>query len=494
MKKIYLLLGLILLLGLSSRIYNLSTESYWMDEAFSVHHAALNDFSSLNYNVAMTEAAPMGYYLLLHYWISFFGSTEFIVRMLSVLFGVLSIGVLYFVVRLFFDLNVSLLAAFLMAISMEQVLFSQEARIYSLFTFLTLVMVYFFARWFLSLRKREERSVFFYGYLCTMLVALYVNYITIVPVSLLSLVLCCYFREYKKFFFKWFIGLGIVLLLAIPVFVMAQTQFNSLSVNLSTSLENKELPPFLAKLGIFFYTLPILFIILFVGILFILREKLRKVLFGKEFDWLFFLSLLSFGLVYLYLCFFPLRLFGIPVFRVPITNSYFLIRHSLFLAPVLYVYVAYRIVRLRSLLLKRMSVVFLILVSLVALVVYYETPTKTQWRETGIFIHNLSFGKPLILLDKGGFSNEYLWRYYYHSDFDLVLLTWGEGKRKMGQLSEEDLNHILSEKKELWVVFSRNQKTAVFYKSYFDAHYTLDLEKNFYQVSVYHYSNNSTFS
>ncbi len=494
MKKVYLLLVLILLLGLSLRVYNLGNESYWMDEAFSVHHAGLSDLSSLSYNVAMTEAAPMGYYVLIHYWINIFGNTEFMVRMLSVLFGVLSIVFLYLLVNLFFDLKVALLAAFLMSISMEQVLFSQEARIYSLFTSLVLLLVYFFARWFLSLKKKEEKRFFFYGYLFTTLAALYVNYITVVLIFLLSIILFWYFGRNKKVVFQWLIGHVVMLLLAIPVFSMSRFQFNSLNVNLTNSLESKELPSFLAKLGIFFYTLPILFAVLFVGILFIFRDTFRRLLFGEQFDWLFFSGLLSFGLIYLYLCFFPLRLFGIPLFKQPITNSYFLIRHSLFLAPIIYIYTSYRIVHLRSSFFRRASVVFLILVSLISLIVYYETPTKTQWREAGIFVHDHSLTKPLILLDKGGFSNEYLLHYYYPSDFDQILLTWGEGKRKLGQLSEKDLDTVLKDKRDFWVVFSKNEKTAAFYKNYFDSHYTLDFENDFYQIKVYHYTGNSTIS
>jgi len=499
-KTVYILLGLILLLGLFLRVYQLDHKSLWMDEAFSVHHAGLYDLGSLNYNVAMTEAAPMGYYVLLHYWMGLFGNSVVAIRLLSVLFGVLSVGLLYLLVRLFFDVQVGLLASFFMAISMEQVLFSQEARIYSLFTFLTLLMVYFFARWFLLLEKESQKKDvkkewgYFCAYIFTLLIALYVNYLALLFIFIFSCLLFWRIGWRREVAFKWIVGHLLLLLMAIPVFVMARVQFGIINVNLSTTLATKQLPSLLAKLGLFFYVVPILVLILLVGLLFVNRKMFEKIFFGQEFDWLFLLGLFSFSLVYLYLCFFPLRLFGIPVFRVPITNSYFLIRHSLFLAPILYVYVSYRIVHLRSFVAKRMGIIFLVLISVVALVVYFETSTKSQWKETAQLVHLNGGDRPSVLLDRAGISNEFLWRYYYPWDFDLIRLTWGEGRWSLGQLNETQLNLMLAGKKDFFVVFSKNEKTAAFYKNYFDSHYTLDLENDFYQIKVYHYTGNSTIS
>ena len=499
-KKVYLLLGLILLLALFLRIYHLNEKSLWMDEAFSVHHAGLEDIKSVSYNVGITEAAPMGYYILLHYWMKLFGDGVFALRMLSVLFSFFSIGLLYLLVRLFFDVRVGLLASFLMAISMEQILFSQEVRMYSLFTFLTLLTVYIFFQGVLSLKDGKKNGKHFFLYVSQgiLLLAFYVNYLTFFLMGGLSFFLWWYLKvnrvqNRRKIILGWLIGSVILLLLAIPVLEIAQAQFENLNVNLSNTLEGKGLPYFFAQFGLFFFALPIFLLVFLIFFLFIFRKRLWGVFFEKKYDWLFFFGLIGFGLVYLYLCFFPLRLFSIPLFRVPITNSYFLIRHSLFLAPLLYVYAAYRIVFLRSFL-RKISIIFLVLVSLVALAVYFETQTKTEWEEATRIVYENSEGKPLVLLDRAGISNEFLWKYYYPGDFDFVRLTWGEGKRRVAKLSEDDLNDVLDGKDDFWVVFSKNEKTAAFYKNYFDTHYSLDMEKDFYQVKVYHYTLNGSIS
>src|SRR3989338_7584694 len=93
--KTFLLLFLIVVLGFGLRWYDLGNESLWNDEAFSVHHALVGSVSEVVKNVTMTEGAPPGYYILLHYWITLFGTSEVAVRLLSVLLGVFSIVVLF---------------------------------------------------------------------------------------------------------------------------------------------------------------------------------------------------------------------------------------------------------------------------------------------------------------------------------------------------------------------------------------------------------------
>jgi len=88
--KLIILLA-ILLMGLFLRIYDLSNESLWLDEGFSIRFANL----SLYQIFFLPETNPPLYYIILHWWINLFGDSEFSVRFPSVIFGFLSIFMVY---------------------------------------------------------------------------------------------------------------------------------------------------------------------------------------------------------------------------------------------------------------------------------------------------------------------------------------------------------------------------------------------------------------
>ena len=101
-KFVYLFLTVIILTGIFLRFYDLGQESFWTDEAVSIIEANQEVPSQTIDLVTKLEGSPYGHHLILHYWIKVFGQTEFSVRFISALFGVLSIIVLFFLVRLFF--------------------------------------------------------------------------------------------------------------------------------------------------------------------------------------------------------------------------------------------------------------------------------------------------------------------------------------------------------------------------------------------------------
>jgi len=131
---------LILALALFLRLHDLTRESLWLDEGYSVSlsHSGLLDIV----NGTAADVHPPLYYFLLHYWMKLFGDSETAVRMPSVLIGVLSVAMIYLVAKRLFDSHVGFLAALLLAISSFHVQYSQETRMYGLLTLLTLSSMY----------------------------------------------------------------------------------------------------------------------------------------------------------------------------------------------------------------------------------------------------------------------------------------------------------------------------------------------------------------
>src|SRR3972149_12321923 len=72
-KSTYFILGLILVTGFLLRIYKLSSQSIWLDEAYSIYHSQQNFIHVISFK----DSTPALYYVLLHFWIKLMGTSEF---------------------------------------------------------------------------------------------------------------------------------------------------------------------------------------------------------------------------------------------------------------------------------------------------------------------------------------------------------------------------------------------------------------------------------
>ena len=485
---------IIIVLALGLRLYELDTESLWADEAFTIHHAQLQNWSQFIQRISTTEAAPPGHYLLLHYWIQWFRNSEFSVRFPSVIFGVLSVVVLLVIVRRLWNEQVAVLSGLFMSTSMLQVLFSQEARLYSLFTFLVLLSAYFF----MNVMVNERKKASFLAYVITISAAFYVNYLTIMLIAFYSLFLLFSARKRKissALWGKWLLVHSLLLVVVgLALWPILKIQFSSLNTGLRDVLISKSLPPVLASLGLFFYTLPVLVFVFFLLLVLWGRKLVNRVLTHPRFDAFFSLIVITAGSIYLYFSFFPVTLLTIPITRYPITHSYFLIRHSFFLAPLWYVFLAWKISSLRWRKTAAVMMIIVLLVSATALYEYYRLSTKPEWREAAQFIAGQSPTAPLILLDKSGISNEFLLDYYYPQEYRLLKLTFSEQPRQFKQLADEEVLLQVQGEEEFWLILARNTKTGDYYRDLLDRQYQRDISREFYQVKVYHYREMSTIT
>jgi len=492
-RKALFALLLITLLAFSLRTYSLDTESIWVDEAYSLRYAFQENSGVVMSEIAQTEAAPFGYYLLLHKWIKWFGTSVFAARFLSVIFGVLAVLLLYFMIVPYFGRKTALLSSLFMAVSMTQVLYSQEIRLYSLFTFLSLFSTYSFLRLFRAetTSSRSTKSLYLsYGlYILAMLLCLYVNYISVFLVFLFTLYILWNWKRSRHFFFNWILIHTLMGLFLIPLFPLLLKQYQILNAGAAATYLKLGVPAALAKLGIWMFTLPLVLVGGLLALTLVFRKKvessIRRI---KMPSWLFFVAILVFSASYVYLTLSPLTIFGIPLFRVPITNSYFLVRHSLFLAPVIYVLFSYLSLKMFSKKLAVISILLILLTSLFSLGVYYVTPTKMEWEEAVSYIHEQSEGTPSIFLDSGGIANSFSINYYDQGFSGIHNLTWTTGWRQAAELSPQEVAAAFSSEEKFWLLLSKNSRPYDYYQEKVPLNYRLEDSEEFYGLSLYKYS------
>lgn len=158
-------LVLVTFLAAALRLLRLGSKSFWLDEAESLVIAQLNwpDFISA---LVHRQANMTLYYLPLRAWIHL-GISEFAVRSLSALAGVITIPAIYLLGKNLFGSKTGRLAALLLGCVAFHIRYSQEARSYSLFVLLAVFSTLFFVR---VLREASTDSWVGYALLSTLMV------------------------------------------------------------------------------------------------------------------------------------------------------------------------------------------------------------------------------------------------------------------------------------------------------------------------------------
>ena len=151
----YLISLLVLtILGFILRIYSLSTQSIWMDESFSMNAA----YETLEKGYPLLDSGAFyGLSYLLHtYLISFFMlifNDVFGARLVSVIFGVLTIVLSYYFGKKFFNKELGILLALIITFSFWEIVWSRQARMYMQLQFFYLLSLLLFYEFTLTKKK-----------------------------------------------------------------------------------------------------------------------------------------------------------------------------------------------------------------------------------------------------------------------------------------------------------------------------------------------------
>ncbi|MDH7486123.1 MAG: glycosyltransferase family 39 protein [Anaerolineae bacterium] len=147
----------LVLLAFALRVTRLGAQSLWYDEGVTAQVAA-QGLAELTRWTAGDIQPPLYYYVLAG-WIRLAGRSEWALRFPSACFGVLTVPLLYALGRRLFDRQAALLAALLATLSSLYVYYAQEARMYTLLTFLGALAAYLLLRIQIEERATRRRGL-----------------------------------------------------------------------------------------------------------------------------------------------------------------------------------------------------------------------------------------------------------------------------------------------------------------------------------------------
>jgi len=392
---------LVLLLGLVLRLVSFN-QSFWLDEATS--GLVVRNFNLIDIVAKFSpgDFHPPFYYLVLKVWSDLFGTGEVALRFPSLIFGLLTIYLIYFIGKELFNKKTGLIAGLLLSTSGLHIYYSQEARMYSLIALLVSFAVFSFVK--ITNKGRLGDWILFSLSIFLIAATDYVALLIIPAFWIWGII----YKKNLKWFLKLLMSHIILLLFA---FYWSPIFFKQLSSGISLNLNS---PSWWNLLGSFsfknFALIPVKFILGRISfdnnIVYVLIAAIVFGLFGYPLI-LSFKNLKKSLIIWLWLVV-PILFAVVVSLRLPIF-SYF---RFLFCLPAFYLLVSIGLGKLKP----RISNIFLVLLVLTNLVfsgIYLFNPKfqREEWRGLTTFINHESEGKKAITLFVAD-SNMEGYRYY----------------------------------------------------------------------------------
>lgn len=162
-------LVIVLFVGTILRLRNITTSEFWYDEAYTgiLMKLPFKEF----WQLATNDPTPPLYYLITRVWTSVLGIGDFQLRLLSTIFGVLTILFVYLTSRKALNKEAAVISSIVIALSPFFIEYSQEARVYSLYGLVSIMTIYFlvhkrlmiFALGTLFMLMTHNTALFFVG-------------------------------------------------------------------------------------------------------------------------------------------------------------------------------------------------------------------------------------------------------------------------------------------------------------------------------------------
>jgi hypothetical protein len=180
------LLLLIVIVGSILRFYNYSELPYSFDEFSALFRTRFDNFRDLiYYGVKTTDTHPAGVQVFMYYWVKIFGESERVVKFPFVLFGILSIIIVYKLGNKWFNPTVGLFTALFLAVLQYPITYSQFARPYISGLFFSLLMVWFWTN--VVFEPAKKRYVNLIGFILSAAACAYNHHFSLLLLGLVGI-------------------------------------------------------------------------------------------------------------------------------------------------------------------------------------------------------------------------------------------------------------------------------------------------------------------
>ncbi|MFA5033853.1 MAG: glycosyltransferase family 39 protein [bacterium] len=465
------ILILIILLGSFLRLYQLGNESIWIDEAVGIENAS-KPFVPMIKAMTFQDFSPPLYFTLVHFWIKIFGKSEFVVRALSAIAGIVSILLMYKLGTVLFGEKEGILGAFIFAISLKPPIWeSQEARMYALFLLVVLISSILFIK---AIKLGESL-------IPKKLISITIINILLVYIHIYGLFFIVFEAIYilllkKKELKKWVMSFLIVFICYIPwLFVIIKLQLPTIKTQIfegAGSLWLKKIGPM--ELYYIIWSLSSehkILVIAFLGLsLFSILSSFRESIKNKQSCLLCFLWIIT-PIAISYILYYLLK--------KPFLRPCYLI----FVIPAYYLLISKGVFAFRNKIIQLLLILSITGISGYILFSYYTTVEKEQWRESVKFVETSELKANAIVLS-GGIEP---FRYYYKKNIPVECFPFAISTAK-GSIIADGIKNRIDNMQSIWFFKSVYNNPELEFEEWLNEKFCIKKEKEFMKIKVCYYS------
>lgn len=393
--KYIIAIAIITIIGFILRIYNISYNSIWSDEEFTMTFAK-KSFVDIFMGIVQGEFNPPIFFWLEHIVYIITGSfNETTLRIIPAIFGTLTIPVFYFIGKEIYNEEGGFILSLILTLSTFHIFYSQEARAYSTVLFFASIAFLYFIKIIKSPTPTYKEWLPF-AIFCSL--AFWTHFFVFVFIAFMFL----YILMSGKHLFKTF-GKSLIIFswCALPIIIIATELFKfRTSVPITFGYKGIALIRYTIEQFLGYNSISVIvFVYLFLfGLLYFIFVKrvdiLKIVLFGSIFT-MVIAGFLSYKFPFLP----KYMIFLIILFYVTCTAAYFQIKTLLKSDKIFPIFV-----------------LILILSGAWTLQFYYTKPSKDDWRGFSEILYNYTQEGDSIVVAAGEITPTLT--YYYNPDID----------------------------------------------------------------------------
>jgi mannosyltransferase len=464
------------------RAPHLDTQSLWRDEVDVIRFANW-PLSQLAQSLMTSGHNGPLYYLVMRGWLRLAGNSEFALRYLSLCFGVLAVPLMYRVGRRLAGKRGAVMAAALIAISPYLVWYSQDAKMYTLVTALTLLAVTCHLEALASGRLR-----WWVGFVLSASLSLYIHLLAALMIPAYVLVFLLAWPRSRKQWWRGAISLGLLTLPYVPLAIWQlplvlnsyETGHPFYPIKDMLSLLLNLYSQGVAMVGGWLVVTAFVFAMLS-GLFPSAGKSFWSRRVGKRFP---LPREIRSRLLLLLWLFLPIALVYLISLRAPVFEP----RYLIFIAPAFYLLAASGIVTLSRLspIVAGLTLAVVLSFSLLGVWTQAATPIKSDFRAAADYVTAHRQGDAPIMFQMP--YVRYTFDYYFGDDYVALEGPWTNDDKPEVEISQAMAQSLVGYD-DVWLVVSESWlwDARDLARTWLDQHARLIESASFTLVDVYHY-------
>jgi 4-amino-4-deoxy-L-arabinose transferase-like glycosyltransferase len=213
------IIGIILMVALMLRLYNLDKYTLWFDESLVVlDNRGLDKLPSLtklfdeNFVIYNHDYLTLYSHGFIYYWQKLFGSSEFTLRLSSVVFSLASILALYVLAKKVFGIKIANIASFLLAVAPFHIYYAQELRPYAGICFFSIIAALYFIK-----MTGDNKKIYWFIYGIVNILNIYFLHVALMILFTFALFFIINLKKYKHLWRRFIITHVLIILCVVPV-------------------------------------------------------------------------------------------------------------------------------------------------------------------------------------------------------------------------------------------------------------------------------------